>query len=70
MRRGVRAYSRRVGDGDIEALASLVQFSDEVDLAIRAAVDQLRSVGYSWTDIGRVLGVSRQAVSERFGSRS
>lgn len=67
MRRAVRAYGRRVGDGDLPALADLVKLRDLVDDAIRegAQVAHERH-GYSWTEIAAELGVSRQAARQRF----
>lgn len=68
-RRILRAAARRVGDRDIEGLTELVMLRGEIDAAIDAAVVQLRSVdggAYSYTDIGRVLGVTRQAAQQRF----
>lgn len=70
VRRIVRAYARRVGDRDIEALTGLAALRDEVDQAIRDAVDNLHGDPYSWTDIGRALGISRQAAQMRFGRPS
>lgn len=72
MRRMVRATSRRVADRDIEALAGLAMLRDEVDQAIQDAVDHLRTEdggGYSWTDVGRVLGTTRQAAQQKYGKR-
>lgn len=67
VRRVVRAYGRRVSDRDIEALTGLVQLRDEVDRAIVDAVRGLHGNPYSWTDIGRALGITRQAAQMRFG---
>lgn len=66
-RRILRAYARRVADRDIEALTGLAALRDEVDAAIVDAVRGLHGNPYSWTDIGRALGVSRQAAQMRFG---
>lgn len=66
-RRIVRAFARRVGDGDIEALADLVAFRDSVDQAIDDAVLGLREWGYSWTDVAAPLGISKQAARQRWG---
>lgn len=69
-KRIMRAFARRVGDqADIEALADLVALSNEVDDAIACAVRGLRKASppYSWADIGRVLGISRQAAQQRWG---
>lgn len=68
-RRIIRAYSRRVADRDIEGLAGLVALRDELDLAIAKAVVELHGDPYSWADIGRVLGLTRQAVQARYGKR-
>lgn len=65
-RRILRAYARRVGDMDIEGLAGLVALRDEVDAAIEQAVADLHGNPYSWTEIGRTLGITRQAAQQRF----
>lgn len=69
-RRIVRAYGRRIGDGNVAGLVGLVRLSEAVDQAMQAAVDGLRADpwDYSWGDIARNLGVSRQAVRQRWGS--
>ena len=67
-RRVVRAYSRRVAAGDIEALASMVTLAADVEHAIQAAVIGLRAFGYSWTEIATRLGTSRQAARQRWNT--
>ena len=67
-RRILRAYARRVATGDIEALTSMVDLSGEVDAAIGTAVNELREFGYSWTEIGDRLGISRQAARQRWNN--
>jgi hypothetical protein len=69
-RRILAAYGRRVATGDIEALTHLTLLTANVDTAIRAAVQGLRALGYSWTDIAARLGTSRQAAQQRFGTRT
>ncbi len=64
----VSAHGRRVAAGDIEALAALSDLSAQVDAAITTAVTGLRAHGYSWADIGRRLGTSRQAAQQRWGT--
>jgi hypothetical protein len=39
----LRAYSRRVGDGDIEALALMLGLAEEIEAAIGEAVKALRT---------------------------
>jgi hypothetical protein len=68
VRRILRAYSRRVGNGDVEALTLLVGLADEIDAAMAEAVKGLRGEGYSWADIGSRLGISRQAAQQRWGT--
>jgi len=41
----------------------------EVDAAIGTAVNGLREYGYSWTEIGNRLGISRQAARQRWNGR-
>ena len=67
VRRVLRAYSRRVGDGDVEALVLMVGLADEIDAAIGEAVKGLRARGYSWAEIGSRLGITRQAAQQRWG---
>ena len=68
VRRVLRGYSRRVGDGDVEALGLLAGLAEEIDAAMAEAVRGLRAHGYSWTEIGSRLGISRQAAQQRWGS--
>lgn len=67
-RRILRACSRRVGDGDVEALALMLGLADEIDTAIAEAVNGLRACGYSWAEIGSRLGITRQAAQQRWGT--
>jgi hypothetical protein len=70
VRRIIRAHSRRVADGDIEALRAFRELVSEVDTATVEAINGLRSFGYSWADIANRLGVSRQAAQMRWGTRT
>lgn len=69
-RRMIRAVAKRC-ETDVEALADLAQLRDEIDAALVAAVAGARSgeqvAAYSWADVGRVLGMTRQAAQQRFG---
>ena len=69
-RRILRAYARRVGDGDVEALTLMVGLADELDTAIAESVKGLRARGYSWAEIGARLGITRQAAQQRWGTSS
>lgn len=68
VRRFVRAYGRRVAEWDAYDLKGLVDLHDDVDRAIVVAVTGLRTGPgrYSWTEIGKALGISRQAARQRF----
>ena len=68
LRRVIRAYSRRVAVGDIEAITDMAAIAGEIDTAIGEAITGLRSRhGYSWADIAARLGVTRQAAQQRWG---
>ena len=73
VRRIMRAYARRVADLDIEGLSGLVLLRDELDALIvdsaRKLQDQPKGQGYSWSEIGRVLGITKQAAQQRFGKK-
>jgi len=68
IRRAIRAYSRRVAAGDIEAIADMTAIADEIGAAIQDAITGLRSTGYSWADIALRLDITRQAAQQRWGS--
>jgi hypothetical protein len=69
MERMVKAYMRRVGEGDIAALPKLIALQKDLDDAVTEAVRQLRHEphSYSWAQIAEVVGVSRQACMQRWG---
>ena len=68
-RRVLRAYTRRIATGDVEALTLMLGLSAEIDTAIAQAVTGLRGSGYSWAEIGSRLGITRQAAQQRWGAR-
>jgi hypothetical protein len=68
LHRVIRAYSRRVAAGDIDAIPALAATADLIDTAIRDAISDLHyRWGYSWADIALRLGVTRQAAQQRWG---
>jgi hypothetical protein len=69
-RRILRAYSRRIATGDIESLTHLVTLADDINDATQQAVNGLRTAGYSWTEIGTRLDITRQAAQQRWGRPS
>jgi len=70
VRRILRAYARRVGNGDVEALAIMLGLAEEIDTAIAEAVKGMRAHGYSWAEIGARLGISRQAAQQCWAAAS
>ena|SRR5215467_406170 len=66
-RRVLRAYSRRVGEGDIDNLTGLIHLAGELNIHIAQAVVGLRDAGYSWGDIASRAGMTRQAAQQRWG---
>jgi hypothetical protein len=67
VRRILHAHSRRAGDGDVEALALMLDLAEEIDTAMAEAFKDLRACGYSWAEIGSRLGITRQAAQQRWG---
>src|SRR3954454_6246134 len=64
---------RRAHDDALEQLSDAVLLADHIgevaDSLIGHFVDQARRGGASWTDIGRSMGVSKQAAQKRFTAR-
>ena len=67
LRRVIRAYSRRVASGDIEAITAMARLADHLEDATRQAITGLRDTGYSWADIALRLGITRQGAQQRWG---
>lgn len=65
-RRMIRALGRRLADEDPGQLVELIMLQGEVDNAWRLAVAGQRDRGATDADIGRALGVTRQAVRKRW----
>lgn len=69
-RRMLRAAGRRTGSADPEDLAALIALRAELDDVIGEAVGAMRSrvTPYSWAEIARATGTSRQAAQQRWGT--
>jgi hypothetical protein len=67
VRRIIAAQGRRVAGADPEDLAELAGLHTIVDRAVAEAVAGQRSAGFSWAEIGRGLGITRQAAQQRYG---
>lgn len=68
MCRVARGLVRRANEGDLEALSALADVDAAVGEAIVAAARALHygPKAYSWMEVGRELGVTRQAAQKRF----
>jgi hypothetical protein len=60
------AWDERPDDDLLAGLAKVQAVVAQADAAVHDHVDVLRGRGISWTRIGATLGVSKQAVWERF----
>lgn len=68
--RMLKAAGKRVGEGDPVDLAQLVALRKEMERIEVEAVGMMRErYGYSWSEIGRDLGISRQAAQQFYGRR-
>jgi hypothetical protein len=69
--RVMRSLVRRAQDGDIDALTELEAIRRAADeYAGQAARGLVEGPGqYSWGEVGRWLGMTRQAARQRFGRR-
>jgi hypothetical protein len=64
-----RLSERIVESGNPDDLANLQAITTEVHALTGQTIDALRTqYGYSWADIGKGLGTSRQAAHERYHS--
>lgn len=69
-RRIIRAFGRRVADGEPLDLAELVALRRDMDDVIVEAVRGMREThGWSWAEIARDLGVTRQAAQMTYGRK-
>lgn len=74
-RRAVESISGSSGladalDGRItRPLQRALEFREKSEKAIAGLVSQCRAEGWTWTEIGAELGVSKQAALKRYGTR-
>jgi DNA-binding NarL/FixJ family response regulator len=62
----VRSVGKRVATEDPDGLQSLVDIGEALRWAWQDAVAGLRATGYSDREIGAELGITRQAVEQRW----
>lgn len=67
--RVARGMVKRAAEGDLETLSALKTMAAAIDQATADAARALHDqADYSWTEVGRELGTTRQAAFQRFGS--
>lgn len=67
--RELRAMLRTAGDEDPEGFAAVHQLLTQAVNALPVAAELTRRQhGYSWADLARALGVTRQAAQQRLGT--
>ena len=69
VRRIIAAHGRRVANADPEDLAGLQALHQAIEEALTVAIQGQRANGFSWTDIGRGLGSTRQNAQQRYGNQ-
>ena len=67
--RMMRAMARRAAEGDTEVLSVLVEVEKALGEAKAEAARGAHTFGYSWTEVGRELGITRQAARQMYGGR-
>ena len=67
--RVIKAHGRRVAAGDVEGLAHMRQLSELLDEWLVTAAQGLHAEGYSWAEIARPLGITKQAAHLRFAKK-
>lgn len=64
----INAVARRGMEGDLESLVQVLRMQGEAkDLAELVAFKLHHVHGYTWADIGRAAGISKQAAEQRWG---
>jgi hypothetical protein len=67
VRRVIKAHGRRVAASDPEDLGGLLALHEVIEQAIAVAIEGQRETGFSWAEIGRGLGTTKQNAYQRFG---
>jgi hypothetical protein len=67
VRRAIRAYGRRIGEGNVEELQGLLELHALIDVVAAQAVAELRrEQDTPWSAIAAAVGITRQAAMSRW----
>lgn len=66
-KRNMKALARQIDDP--EALAQVMEIQEELDRQMTEAVSRLLDEGYSYTDLARPTGITRQAMRQRWAAK-
>lgn len=64
----VRALAKRAS-ADIDSLAALRDIHAITEDVLAEAIAACRQEGYSWSEVGQRLGITRQAAQQRYGRK-
>lgn len=64
-----RQRQERIAKKDLDDIAEIMADKAETDAHLVETVRRARQNGHSWTKIGKVLGVSKQAARARFQAK-
>lgn len=59
-----------VETSELQRIAEIAQRRDALDDELTAVVNAARRSGRSWSEIGMMLGVSKQAAQRKYGSKT
>lgn len=69
-RRMIRALGRRVGEADPIDLQLITDLEAELEVALLVAIRGQRAAGFSLSEIGEGMSVSKQAIAKRLAQAS
>jgi hypothetical protein len=64
------ADPRAAGTESLRQIAELAQQREQVDVELEASVREARAAQRSWSEIGTMLGVSKQAAQRKYGAKT
>jgi hypothetical protein len=68
--RMIKAYAKRIGESDVEELPRMIDMHRVLDEGLDRAVAGLRKFGYSWGEIAKRTGTTRQGAQQRWGKKT